>query len=149
MVKIYVQHRIISKKINYIVIHYQKIFDLFACVMRQYLQGHRKKFMDKKGTWVGSAWLPDTKQCRSQLLMTPVRGTTRGHPELADFQCLCAKTPTFTMNNIYSISYSFHFKRFSFVCVFTHMGAGALRGKGQIQLNQLSSPSIPFKNNVC
>lgn len=58
MVKIYVQHRIISKKINYIVIHYQKIFDLFAYVMRQYLQGHRKKFMDKKGDLSGKRMTP-------------------------------------------------------------------------------------------
>lgn len=37
------------QKINYIVIHYQKMFDLFPYFMCQCLQGHRKKkFMDKK-----------------------------------------------------------------------------------------------------
>lgn len=47
-----------QKKINYIVIHYQKIFDLFAYVMCQYLQGHRKKFMDKKGDLSGKRVTP-------------------------------------------------------------------------------------------
>lgn len=38
------------QKINYIVIHYQKMFDLFAYFMCQYLQGHKKNSWTKKGT---------------------------------------------------------------------------------------------------
>lgn len=41
------------QKVNYIVIHYQKMFDLFAYFMCQYLQCHRKKIMDNKGDLSG------------------------------------------------------------------------------------------------
>lgn len=138
MVKIYVQHRIISKN----KLHCDSLSEnvWFVCLFYVPVPtgSQKKKIMDKKGDLSGKRVTPWNKA----ILSTVICGTCKRyirHTAIQNSQTssACVQRNTKRHQLLLWIIYIlfpilFHFKRFSFVCVLTHMSAGTLRGKGQI-----------------